>query len=234
MASDSQATEGSGGIRYPIQKIFSLSSTALFGCAGLGQIARDIAKRAKDDRELLDSTPDMRESLGSIVRDNLKSHYGGFLNPPGMQLASPATSTLACGYDVKGVPYILEVDEHGTCSEYAERGFHTIGSAAAFAQLANALMAHFEIGDRPLTHGKLVAYRVMDIAVRTAAQGVGKPIVMWTVEPTGARRLDDDEMREIGAHVGGWQEQERVLLDKVLQGPEEDIEVKLPEEADSS
>lgn len=112
---------------------------------------------------------------------------------------------------------------------YEERGFHAIGSAAGFAQLADALMAHFDVKSKLLRHGTLIAYRAMRAAIDTSAFGVGPPIQMCTVTPTGVTRLEPVDLDQVEADVGGWEEVERDTLDQFLGATESEGPAMPPE-----
>jgi proteasome beta subunit len=129
-----------------------------------------------------------------------------------------------------GSPWIHEIDHQCNITDYEERGFHAIGSGAPFAQLANALVAHFEVRQRPVEHGKLVAHRVMDIAISTSAYGIGAPIQMWQITGDQVSRMSDEELDAIRDSVGAWQEVEKAALDKHMSGSLEviDLDAELP------
>jgi 20S proteasome alpha/beta subunit len=217
VASDSQSTEESGSVRYPVDKVFLLTSSAVWGASGVGQIIREIRETFERSQDVLEATPDMATSPVSLVRPLLEKHYGNFIRQiPGVRPGSPATGLLAAGFGADERPWILEVDHRCQYTYYQERGFHAIGSAAGFAQLANSLMAHFDVKTKPLRYGKLIAYRAIRAAIDTAAAGVGLPIQMWTVTSEGVRALQATDIDAIEADVGGWEEVERSALDEFL------------------
>jgi len=237
MASDSQSTETSGNIRYPVDKLFRLCANGIWGASGSGQIIREIGDAVTLAADMLDATPDIRASLVSLVRPVLVKHYSNFIaGVPGLEPSSPATGTLAAGCTPDGERWILEVDHNCQYTAYEDRGFHAIGSAAGFAQLANAMMAHFDVKSKPLQYGKLIAYRTMRAAIDTSAYHVGPPIQMWVATSTGVRQLDEKtDIAQIEADVGGWEEVERDALDKYLGGGHEPdgVEEPMPPEVDA-
>jgi proteasome beta subunit len=187
MASDSQATEATGNVRHPTQKLHALGARAVWGGSGGSQV--------------------------------LQRHYSNHLMPvPGLGVSSPASAVLAAGLDSDGQPYIIEVDPYCTYTRYEDLGFHAIGSAAGFAQLANALMAHFRAPEQPLAQCKLVTYRVMDSAIETSSYGVGGPIQMWVVDANGVAEIGQAEFDQIRNDVGGWKEVERSALQEYFAG----------------
>jgi proteasome beta subunit len=237
MASDSQTTEAMGGVRWDVEKLFQLSDHAVMGGSGLHAALAEIRTGVESQREFLnsmESSRDLDQSLVTIIKPILEKHYDRFIRnvPARGPGPSPVTDVVAAGYTEERGPWILEIDRSCLCSYYEEhRGFHAVGSAAGFAQLAIALMRHFTVKERPIAHGRLVAYRTMRVAVDTAAQGVGGEIQMWEVTADGARRLSAEEVAEIETAVGGWEEAERNALDELMSGGEvEEEEPPMPDE----
>lgn len=234
MASDSQSTEMTGDVRWPVQKVFQLSSHAVWGGSGQGQILKELEATFTANRDNLDKSPDMAQSLVYLTRPVLEPHYKNFLQPvPGAQSGSPATGTLAAGCREDGSKWIVEVDHNCQYTFYEDRGFHAIGSAAGFAQLAAALMAHYAVLGRDLEDGKLIAYRVIRRAIDTSAHFVGGDIQMWTVTPEGVHKVDDEEMHQLEANVGAWEQVEVESLDR-FRNPEAGEEAPpLPDEVEA-
>jgi 20S proteasome alpha/beta subunit len=221
LGSDSQVTEGAGNVRYPGQKIFELGSRGVLGGSGSYQVIKEIRDDLAGLGAMLDASPDLAQTLVGQIRPILQKHYEAHLDAPNMPPTSPATSILACGMDQQGEPWIIEIDHTCQRTRYEDRGLHAIGSGAAFGQLANLLMGHFQANDRPLAHGKLIAYRVMRSVIEISAYGVGEPVEMWVVDKDGPRRLEKRELDEIRGSVGAW-EVERETLDSLM-GPSTDV-----------
>jgi hypothetical protein len=107
-------------------------------------------------------------------------------------------------------------------------GYAAIGSGEIFPYFAMASLAHFEVRKRSLAEAKLIAYRILDDAIRVAAHGLGPPIEMVEiVKPTKAgeagkaRLLDEAEVKAIGEQVTAWKGLERETLAKLMMpGPE--------------
>ena len=155
-----------------------------------------------------------------MIRPVLAQRYANFIQAPNTQVATPATTMLACGYDPARKGWIIEVDHNCISCDYGPRGFHAVGSAAGFASLGNALLAHFRPTQRPLSQGKLIAYRVIDAAIQTSVSGVGGDIQMWYIDADGVHQADGDEIATMQAFVGGWQDEEGKLLDRLAGGSE--------------
>lgn len=216
MASDSQATEPNAGIRFDTQKVFQLGSRAVWGGTGESQTIAEIDRVLQTVRHEVEGGADLIELLPRMIRPVLQRRYGDFIQVPGLQPASPATGTLACGYDSTRGGWIVEVDPRCISCDYGQRGFHAVGSAAGFALLGNALLAHFRPAERPLSQGRLIAYRVIYAAIDIAASGVGGEIQMWYVDADGVHQVGQAEMDQIRDLVGGWQDDEGRLFDRTF------------------
>jgi 20S proteasome alpha/beta subunit len=216
MTSDSQATEPNAGIRFSVPKVFQLSSRAVWGGTGDSQTISDIDQALQPFRPQIEGGADLTQLLPMVIRPVLQRRYANFIQAPNTQLTTPATGTLACGYDPTNGGWIVEVDHNCVSSNYGPRGFHAVGSAAGFALLGNALLAHFRPAERPLSQGRLIAYRVIDAAIQTAMAGVGGNIQMWYVDANGVHQADENEIAEIQGLVGGWQDEEGKLLDRTF------------------
>jgi proteasome beta subunit len=216
MASDSQATEPYAGVRFNTQKVFQLSDHAVWGGTGDSQTISDINQALQAIRPQLDGAADLTQILPAAIRPVLIRRYANFIQVPGMQPTTPATGILACGYDSGRGRWIVEVDPNCGSTNCGPRGFHAVGSAAGFALLGNALLAHFHPAERPLSQGKLIAYRVIDNAIQASVSGVGGSIQMWYVDIDGVHQADENEIAETQGLVGGWQDEEGALLDRIF------------------
>lgn len=146
----------------------------------------------------------------------LRHHYDTFIGEvPGEKPgATPATYVLAAGY--RGdEPFIVDVDPHGLIGHYLEVGFHAIGSGAAMAQQAGALLAHFRMTERDVDHGVVAALRVLD-ALDRSSPSIGGPMDVCRITPDGAHHLDEDEIATVRERVARWVELERRALDELF------------------
>ncbi len=235
MASDSQATEATGEVRRSDIKVFPLTDRALWGASGMGQVIRDIGTAMAQARPTLEAAgPNLGQMLSIVIKPQLTRHYSNYVQVPMTMPNPPQTIVLACGFSPETGGWIVEVDQNCQYSYYADVGFHAIGSAAGFAQLANALMAHFHPKDKPLSHGKLIAYRAVDVAIKTAASGVDPPIQMSIVDATGVHDLSADELKDLESSVGGWVQLESETLNQYLREPAPEAQPAAPVPATSA
>lgn len=216
MASDSQATEATAGVRFNVPKVFQLTDHAVWGGTGDAQTISEIDRALQVVRDQIEGSTDLAQDLTSAIRPVLLRRYANVIQAPGFTVPQPATGALACGYDSARGRWIVEVDPNCVSSHYGDRGFHAVGSAAGFALLGNALLAHFRPAERPLSQGRLIAYRVIDAAIQTSMFGVGGEIQMWYINADGVHQVGEDDLAEIKGHVGGWQDEEGKLLDRIF------------------
>ena len=137
----------------------------------------------------------------------LRRHYASFIpEVPGKPAggATPATFVLAAGY-TGDEPFIVDVDPHGLIGRYEVVGFHAVGSGAAMAQQAGALLAQYRMTERSVDHGVLAAMRTLDALDRTSPS-IGGPMNICRMTPdrrAPPRREGDRAGARAGAPVGG-------------------------------
>jgi proteasome beta subunit len=220
MASDSQAAETHAAVRYDVPKVFELTSHAVWGGSGDSQTIRDVNDALQQARGRIEASATLSQDLVDTIRPVLEQRYRNVIQLEGNADAIPWTDSLACGYDPSGGgSWIVEVDRTCNTTHYEDRGFHAIGVPAGLASLGNALLAHVRPAEKPLMHGQLLAYRVMDAAIQTSGFGVGGPIQMWCVDAAGVRQVDSDELLVMRGLAGAWQEDERTSLDRIAGAP---------------
>jgi proteasome beta subunit len=216
MASDSQASDTAIGVRFTTAKVFKLTNRSVWGGTGDGQTITEIDAAFQQNKAKLAGAQDIAPELVNAMRPVLARRYGNVIQAPNWHQVQPATAALACGYHQGKGCWIVEVDPNCVYTHYGSRGFHAVGSAAGFALLGGALLAHFRPAEKPLDHGKLIAYRVISAAIDTSAAGVGHPIQMWYVDAAGVHEVTKDEFGVIRDSVGAWQQEEEVLLEQIL------------------
>ncbi|MGH7868883.1 MAG: hypothetical protein ACREP9_14930, partial [Candidatus Dormibacteraceae bacterium] len=91
MASDSQATETSAGVRYNVQKIFQLTDHAVWGGSGDAQTIADIDRALQSSRDQVQQSSDLAQDLTDAIRPVLVRRYGNVIQAPGYPDPSPAT-----------------------------------------------------------------------------------------------------------------------------------------------
>jgi proteasome beta subunit len=146
----------------------------------------------------------------------LRHHYEHFIEDvPGMAKGgTPSAYVLAAGYAGE-TPFMVEINPNGMVSRYEEVGFHAVGSGAAMAQQAGALLAHFRMTEREVDYGVVAAVRVLDALSRTSPV-VGGPLDVCRIVPGGAHHLSEKEIEEERTRAQRWADLESRALDDLF------------------
>jgi 20S proteasome alpha/beta subunit len=145
-----------------------------------------------------------------------KRHYANFIEdvPAQKSAGTPATYVLAAGYS-GDVPFIVDLDPNGLIGHYEEIGFQAVGSGAAMAQQAHALLGHFRMTERGVDYGVVAALRVLD-ALDATSPSVGAPMDICRITSDGARHFNPDEVEDVRTQVKRWVELENRSLDQLF------------------
>lgn len=225
MASDGQATFSTTGqpVRQPMQKIHSLASCVLWAGAGDVGLLQKIgyALESLEPTKLTLPIKGLRPMLFNTIRPVILEAVQAFI-PVGPNPQPPMADVLFCGYSGDD-PWILEITHTASDVQHEEIGFAAIGSADIFPYFALTSLAHYGVRQRSTAEGRLIAYRVLDDAINTAAYGIGTPIQISVVDrpsdaaqPGRARPLSIDELRALQEAVMGWKKTETDSLAETL------------------
>ncbi|WP_367249061.1 hypothetical protein, partial [Pseudomonas sp. SB113] len=142
----------------------------------------------------------------------LRHHYETFISDvPGDEGGgTPAAYVMAAGWR-GGEPWIVEITPSGMIGNYADIGFHAIGSGAAMAQQAGSLLSHFQLSERSLRFGCAAVLRVLQALDLTSAS-VGKPFSLCRIDKDGAHHLSDKEIEQVSKDVRRWEEAEQAAI----------------------
>jgi 20S proteasome alpha/beta subunit len=216
VASDSQITDAGRGVSYPAQKLHPLGKHAAWGGSGSRAVLYDIEKLFDTEPDAVVESPDVGRALQTRVLPIFKHHYANFISdvPETKSGATPATYVLAAGY-AGGEPFIVDLDPHGLIGHHEETGFQAVGSGAAMAQQAYALLANFQMSRRGVDYGVVAALRVLD-ALDATSPSVGPPMDICRITPDGAQHLSPDEVEEVRGLVVRWSELEQCAIDELF------------------
>ena len=227
LASDGQATIGTTGqpLKGPIEKLFCAWNNVAWGGSGhVGIIQRvEQALCAKfpspddlDNKEIHVVRELLASAVAEVVRPLLTSRY---IQGPE---SNPFTSYLFVGHVPQG-SFILEIGPDLLDEDHMARGYSAIGSGDIFPYFALTGLRHFNVREHNLAGAKLIAYRVVDDAIRAAAMYLGPPIQMVEIrkatEPGGlaaAHKLDKAELRILEDKVAEWRLLEAETLEKFV------------------
>jgi proteasome beta subunit len=217
LGADSQITDSDRGLSYPATKLHALGDHAAWGGSGSRAVLTELEGMFDANPASVVEAADVSHALQDAVLPVLKRHYATFIPEiPGKPAggATPATYVLAAGY-AGGSPFILDVDPHGLIGRYEVTGFHAIGSGAAMAQQAGALLAQYRMTERSVDHGVVAVMRVLDALDRTSPS-IGGPMNLCRMTPDGARHLDGREIEQARERVRRWVELEQRALDELF------------------
>jgi proteasome beta subunit len=216
VAADTQVTDRDRGMSYTAQKLHPLGEWGAWGGSGARSVLTDLERCFEDDADAILASTDVGRALQERVVPVMRHHYEHFIAevPNESSTAGPAAYVLAAGWQ-DGSPWVVEIDPHGMASRYEDIGFHAIGSGAAMAQQAGALLSHFRMGERPTRYGEVVAVRVID-ALRETAPSVGGEIDLCSITDEGAHHLDEDEVQVARERAQRWSEHEQKALDELF------------------
>lgn len=217
MASDSQITDPGRGLTYPAQKLHPLGANAAWGGSGSRAVLYDVEQLFNEEADAVVEAKDIGHAIQSRVRPILEHHYANFIpDVPGQEKAgTPATYVLAAGY-VGDQPFIIDLDPNALLGHHEETGFQAIGSGAAMAQQAHALLTQFQVADREVEYGVVAALRVLD-ALDASSPSVGGPMDLCRITPEdGAQHLTPKQVEAVRKDVGRWIELEQSALDSLF------------------
>lgn len=216
LASDSQITDPGRGLTYPAQKLHTLGQHAAWGGSGSRAVLYDVEQIFTDEPDSILEAKNLGHAMQARILPILKHHYENFIaEVPGQEAAgTPATYVLAAGY-VGDTPFIVDIDPNGLIGHHEETGFQAVGSGAAMAQQAHALLSHFRMSERDVEYGVLAALRVLDTLDASSAS-VGGPMDLCRITPDGADHLTEDEVEDVRRQVNRWIELEQETLDSLF------------------
>ena len=216
LASDSQITDPGRGLTYPAQKLHTLGQHAAWGGSGSRAVLYDLEQIFTDEPDSILEAKNVGHALQARILPVLKHHYENFIpNVPGKETGgTPATYVLAAGY-IGDEPFIIDIDPNGLIGHYEETGFQAVGSGAAMAQQAHALLSHFRMSERDVEYGVLAALRVLD-ALDASSSSVGGPMDICRISPDGATHLSEEDVETVRQQVNRWIEREHEALDTLF------------------
>lgn len=222
IASDSQATFLIPGqpVSQTETKLWQVRDTPIiWGVSGHVGLQQKIGLEleAMDPGLLGQSISRLRPRLVRVIVPILKQAAADFVNLPSPERVPPSCADLLiCGYTA-GERWILEIERGGADEQHEHRGMCAIGSGSALAYYAMESLRHHDVAQRNVFHGQVIAYRVLDAAIRAAAFGLGPPVQMWVITDKGAEQLSEVRLREIEHTVGLWKHIEVETLAQTLE-----------------
>jgi len=219
LGSDSQITDSARGLSYPAQKLHPFGDTAAWGGSGSRAVLFDLEQLFNSCAPAVLGSENIGHAVQERVVPVLRRHYDQFVEQvPGEQHsgATPATYVLTAGY-ADGVPFIVDIDPHGLIGRYEEVGFHAVGSGAAMAQQAGALLAHFRMTERDVDYGVVAVVRILD-TLGITSPSIGGPKDVYRITAEAATSLSDKDISRVRKQVEHWSDLESKALDELFDG----------------
>jgi len=219
VASDSQATFHTAGqpVKTTETKLFRMRDAAIvWGASGDVGVQQKVASalEAMDPQMLQQSIKRLRPRLVEAVVKVQKQAATNYIQiDPAMP--SPAVDVLISG-QTAGEAWILEVSRNGSDQQHEARGFCAVGSGDILAYHACESLRHHDIRQQTVFYGQVLAYRVLEAAIRTAALWLGLPIQMWVIGPGSAESLTEERRRELEDTVALWKQIEVEMLAEAI------------------
>lgn len=216
IGSDSQITESSRGMSFPAQKLHPLGTHAAWGGSGARGVLEDLRPILDGDAAAILEAPNIGDEIQERVVPILKKHYANYIDDvPGEGSGGGVSAYVLAAGVSQGKRWIVEVNPNGLIGRYDDVGFHAIGSGAAMAQQAGALLSHFRMTERSVDHGVLAVVRVLE-ALSATSPSVGGPLDVARIVDEGAHHLTEKEIARARKDVQRWREREEEVLDTLL------------------
>ena len=216
LGSDSQITDKGRGMTYPAEKLHPLGGQAAWGGSGARSVLFDVRRSFNENSAAVLEAPDIGRAMQELLLPIFRHHYETFIpDVPGEEDGgTPAAYVMAAGWR-DGEPWIIEITPSGMIGNYADIGFHAVGSGAAMARQAGSLLSHFSLTRRSLRFGCAAVLRVLQ-ALDETSPSVGKPFSLCRIDKDGAHHLTDKEIEQVNKDVRRWVEAEQTAIASIF------------------
>lgn len=229
MGADSATTDVTSGTKQSSIKIEQVGSLPIL-CGGSGDVG--LLQNIREGLELLRLAPKFRvtrQAIKRIVVPELKEARDLHVPQQLQGFNVPPIASMLFGCVQNGLPFILEIELDGRDTTYDKNlgSFAAIGSGKSLAQ---AIFRPHLNTPRDLNLGKIFAYRILDDAIELAAQGLARPIHLYTLDLSGKiQKIENGELKKLGEDCELWRQLERDALGTFLAPPSpEESEIILP------
>ncbi|MCU1349664.1 MAG: proteasome beta subunit [Acidobacteria bacterium] len=215
LVADGQATAGHGdtATRTATEKLSALHGRVAYGCAGQAGVRQIVDEQLKEDISEADCRlpikvlrPKLVESVTSVQH----KAAGQYVRLDFMGDRPEGLSVLFAGVSEAGEPWLLEITKNGESEVHPVA--EAIGIGRHYASYALMSAEHYGLSDRELNVVRLLAYRAVDDAIRTAAADLGPPIGMYVVTADGAKCQSEEDLGGVRQAVQIWQAHEREIF----------------------
>lgn len=215
LAADSSSSDPVYGTQQRVDKIRTLGANPiLYGGSGDGGLLQKIDE-SLSRFSTKNNLKNLRKELKQLIMPDLQESRQFHVPYPDQHFHNPPVSVLLFAGILDRAPWIIEIERDGRDTYYGkEVGFFAaIGSGKP---LAEAFISSYRNTERDLNLGKIIAYRIMDEAIKLSAGYVDKPIHIFTIDLDGnITRLGEAEIRQLMDTCELWKELERETLGKL-------------------
>jgi 20S proteasome alpha/beta subunit len=208
LASDGQVT--SGVFRFSGEKLFRLNKHCAW--AGSGELAL-IQRMAEAIVGISADQPlsDLRDQLANAIKQSVNTLLQLDFRTPFFQGNPQAMLGLHPGdflfVECRSKPVILHIMSHGT-PEWIDRPYAT-GGGESFAY---ALLQKYQGVSLTKDQASTLAIKVIEEAIEIGAYGLGPPIHLWQITPSGIDALDEEKIALLSDTANSLREDEVQLL----------------------
>jgi proteasome beta subunit len=211
LATDSQATAQMPGgvpVRMDAPKIDRVGNSIIFGgtgSEGVGQRVKAVLDQQASKMGKNSTRAQIGQLIHSLVNPLQVQARQAFVQMPGAEI--DAWGGIFCGLASDGL-FLMEIDVAGGWQFHDNQPFTATGSGHAFAHLAVSSVRHHRVDEQGLETAKAIAYRAIENVCLASAYGVGLPVQMAIATESEVRKLDDEELDELGEFVNLWKRRE--------------------------
>ena len=224
LVSDGQATANTSGqpTKLPTRKLYTAWQNLAWGGSGSVGLSQHVEHALlntypQSTRFLKKKRHELRKDLVDLIAKTIRPVLGNVLQLPNVPL--PTLGILIVAWATDG-PMILEISQNLSDQDHGQHGYSAIGSGDIFPYFAMTSIAHYGIAERSLAEAKMIAYRIVDDAIKVAAYGLGPPIQMIEVVKSDsevtAHELSSADLEILRDKVQEWKEVEAEDLTKLV------------------
>ena len=212
IAADSQASDPTAGVRWPVDKLDCIGSHPLVlgfsGAMGRAERARWALQGTKHHTNTFEKRDRIRDAVDrclspvylqikqandGVRRDIYKTSLWGLL-----------------AYWAEEAPHILECGLNGDIEFH--QYFQAIGSGANTAHAIYRTLGGERLSTLDERKALLVVLRILRTCVNVEMWGVSEPLSVWVVSSNNARKVSPDEIEANRQLIDEWEKKERRVL----------------------
>ena len=200
IGADSQTSDPLGQMRWQSRKLKQIANRSLVaGFSGQTsvinrlQVAIDnsFSTSRSTTFDKLDRVMGFINALQPVYEEQSKKHPNVPLGRSIWNIS--AVGLVACW--AEGKPHILEIEHNGEIDKHAY--FRAIGSGANSAQAVWAAFGAQRLSQYAEGMALQIMWRILKVCIETEFEGVGEPIVIWSITKDKTRQIQSAELDNI-------------------------------------